>query len=137
MEVKYAKAIKAGITGGIVIFSVVVLLTVSSMLCVTVFGWIAIVFLLRCVGALSVRETLAATLNDALVVSAVAGTTAAVINAIGLIALNIIISIINLSVAGLVTSIICYTPLALLLGIIFPVIGGGLWHFARMRGLVK
>jgi hypothetical protein len=107
------------------------------MLCVTIFGWMAIVFLLACVGALSVRETLATTLNDALVVSAVAGVTAAVINAVGLIAINVIISIIFLSVGSLLTSIICYTPLALFLGIIFPVIGGGLWYFARIRGLVK
>ncbi len=98
MEAKYAKAIQAGITGSAVIFCVVVLLTVSNMLCVTVFGWMAIVFLLGCVGALSVRETLAVTLNDALVVSLVAGVTAAIINAVGLIAINIIISIILITI---------------------------------------
>lgn len=137
MEAKYVKALQAGFSGGLVIFCLVALLTITNMQLLICLSWMAIILLLAGIGALSVKMSLVTSLNDALVVSAVAGITAAVLNSVGLIVLNVFTSIIDWSIAGLVTSVICWTPVAFILGIIFPVIGGGLWHFARTRELIK
>jgi len=137
LEAKYTKAIQAGVSGGVVILCFVALLNSSNIMCVTCFGWTAILILLLGIGALAVKMTGALTINDALVVSAVAGVTAAVINAIGLIAFNVFISILYTSFGPLVTSIICWTPVAFILGLVVPPIGGGLWYYARLRGMLK
>lgn len=137
MEAKYDKAMKTGFGLGLVILCFVALLNSTSAQCITFFGWAAIILLLVGVGVFSVREARVATLKDAIVVSVVAGITAGILNAIGLIVYNAALSIIDLSIGGFLTSIVCWTPLALFLGVIFPVIGGGLWHVAYSRGLVK
>ena len=137
LEAKYTKAIQAGVSGGVVILCFVVLLNTSNILCVTCFGWTAILILLLGLGALAVRMTAPLIINDALVISAVAGVTAAVINAVGLIAYNVFISILYTSFGPLVTSVICWTPVAFVLGLVVPPIGGGLWYYARLRGIVK
>jgi hypothetical protein len=159
MEAKYIQAIKAGIIGGVVIgFCIILTLIVSVITSSTAFTalgalncciFILIVILLVGVGALGVRMASAhvMTLNDALIVSAVAGAVAGIISAVvyvidsilsPLLTYNQVYDIYGYSPAGMSAlgafgSICCCGPAILVISVVLAVIGGAIYAALKLK----